>query len=135
MQREARCACGALRITTEGEPAAVVACHCLACQRRSGSVLGVGAYWPEAQVRIEGEARRFERPTALGNVFESHFCPTCGSTVYWRSARNPGTVGIGVGFFADPAFPAPVRSVWEQSRHPWVEVGCAQQHFPTTRVI
>jgi len=35
--REATCSCGRLRLTAEGEPVRVSVCHCLGCQRRSGS--------------------------------------------------------------------------------------------------
>jgi hypothetical protein len=38
-----------------------------------------------------------------------------------------------VGGFADPKFPAPVRSVWEQTRHAWVELPDAVQHFAQGR--
>ena len=41
----ATCGCGALRVTTAGDPDLVVACSCIACQRRTGSPFGVGAYF------------------------------------------------------------------------------------------
>ena len=41
--RHAACSCGQLRLTVEGEPVRVSICHCLACQRRTGSVFGVQA--------------------------------------------------------------------------------------------
>jgi hypothetical protein len=44
MTRTAHCSCGALRVEVAGEPDAVVACHCGQCQRRTGSVFGVGAF-------------------------------------------------------------------------------------------
>ena len=56
MRRTARCCCGALRAETTGEPTVVTACHCLECQRRTGSVFGVGAYFKKDRVRIEGDS-------------------------------------------------------------------------------
>lgn len=120
MTRTAHCSCGSLRAACEGEPASVVACSCTECQRRTGSVLGVGAYYPEAQVRISGDSRQFVRKADSGQDFTTHFCPRCGTSLYWTTARNPGTLGIAVGCFADPAFPAPSRSVFDQSLHGWV---------------
>ena len=134
MQRTAQCSCGSLRVSASGEPASVVACHCLECQRRTGSVFGVGAYYPEAQVAISGVAKQFARPTESGSGFTTHFCPSCGSSVYWTSGKNPGLIGVAVGAFGDAAFPKPVRSVWERSMHAWVEIAVAQQHFPKGRV-
>ena len=132
MERTARCSCGS--VAARGEPSGVVACHCFECQRRTGSVLGVGAYFPQEQLTVSGTTRQFVRPTEAGNQFTSHFCPTCGTSLYWTSGKNPGLVGVAVGAFADPAFPAPVRSVWEQAMHRWVRVDAAQQHFPKGRV-
>jgi len=57
-----------------------------------------------------------------GKALTFHFCPACGSTVYWESESFPGYIAVAVGNFADPDFPAPSIAVWEQSRHPWVSL-------------
>ena len=58
---EAQCACGQLVvILTEDVTPAVVACHCTACQRRSGSPFGVGAYYPRALLSFSGDSRRLD---------------------------------------------------------------------------
>lgn len=129
----AECQCGQLRVDLPGPSAAVVACHCIACQRRSGAPFGVLAFYPADQVTISGDARRFDRPTDEGNRFESFFCPHCGSMVYVRAGKHPMLIGVTVGAIADPAFPAPVRSVWEQSMHNWVAMPQAAQHHPKGR--
>lgn len=126
----AQCQCGQLTVALPGPTPAIVACHCIDCQRRSGSPFGLMAYYAEDQVVIAGAARRFARSTAEGNVFETFFCPTCGSTVYARAAKHPGLVGVAVGTIADPGFPAPVRSVWEESKHHWVTIPGEIPHFP-----
>jgi hypothetical protein len=128
VQRTARCSCGAVQIEAQGDPGSVVACHCLECQRRTGSVFGVGAYYAEDKVSIRGATKEYSRPTDSGSSFVTHFCPECGSTVFWRAGKNPGFVGIAVGAFTDPAFPAPIRSVWEQSMHGWVQPPPGQRH-------
>jgi hypothetical protein len=117
--RNAQCCCGSLKAEADGEPAVVSLCNCIECQRRTGSPFGVGAYYEAAQVRISGAASVYER-TVEGRWLKFHFCPKCGSTVYWQSANHPGRYGIAVGAFADPHFPQPARSVFERSRHGWV---------------
>lgn len=134
MQRTAQCSCGSVKVVTAAEPSSVVACHCLACQRRTGSVFGVGAYFAESEVTLTGPTREFVRTAESGNAFNTYFCPTCGTSMYWRSNRNPGLVGVAVGAFADPSFPAPMRSVWEQSVHHWVVPPDGAQHFPKGRL-
>lgn len=126
---EARCQCGQLSATLPGPTPAVVACHCIACQRRSGSPFGVLAYYLADQVAVSGAAVRFERDTDEGRRFETFFCGTCGSTVYTLAQKHPGMIGVPVGAIADPAYQPPIRSVWEQTMHAWVTIPAAQ-HFP-----
>jgi hypothetical protein len=130
---KAECQCGQLSVQLPGPSPVVVACHCIACQRRSGSPFGVLAFYPVDQVFIEGEATRFERLTDEGNRFESFFCPNCGSTVYAKASKHSMMIGIALGAIADPAFSAPVRSVWEQSMHHWVSIPADMQHFQKGR--
>ena len=130
----ASCQCGALTAEVEAWSPAVVACHCLACQRRTGSAFGVGVYYPADAVSVTGSPRSYARPTSTGGEFLTQFCGDCGSSVLWTTAKHPGLVGIAVGAFADSRVPPPVRSVWEATKHPWVEVGCAMEHFPGARL-
>ena len=121
MTRTATCSCGALRAVTEGEPYVVSMCHCTACQRRTGAPFGVGAYFKSAQVKVEGDHRSWSRQGSSGGTLTNHFCPTCGSNVFWTTDAHADGVGIAVGSFADTSFPGPIRSVWEAHRHDWVE--------------
>jgi hypothetical protein len=127
---KAHCQCGQLAAALPATAPRVIACHCTFCQRRSGSPFGVLAYYPADQVVLSGEAKRYERPTDAGGVFETFFCPTCGSTVYARASLHPGVIGIAVGAIADPAFPAPVLSGWEETRHRWVSIPGPIPHLP-----
>lgn len=133
MRLKAQCQCGQLCVTVPGPTFAVVACHCLACQSRTGSPFGLAAYYPHEQIEISGEARRFDRQTEHG-TFEQYFCATCGTTLYFHGAKNPGVTGIALGAFTDPHSMVPVRSVWEQSKHPWVTIPTAIQHFEQARI-
>ena len=130
MERTARCSCGLLRAAVYGEPTVVIACHCRECQRRTGSVFGVGAYYPAEQVAIEGASKAYRRDGQQGRKVTTHFCPECGTAVYWHADTLPGAVGIAVGAFADPQFPAPTRSVWEQTQHGWTGFAHEVGHFP-----
>ena len=95
-------------------------CHCLACQKRTGSVYGVQARFPRDQVTsIEGRATQFTRSADSGHSVTFHFCPLCGSTVYWELSGYPDVIAIAVGSFATPQFPEPRISVYERCRHPW----------------
>lgn len=124
-ERTATCACGQLRIRCAGEPLKVSLCHCLECQRRTGAPFGIGAFFDSAATEPAGESRIFRRGSDSGHPIDFHFCGECGSTVFWYPARMPALVAVGVGSFADPTFPAPSQSVYEQHRHAWVPAGAA----------
>lgn len=81
--RNAACSCGKLRVETRGEPTRISMCHCLECQRRTGSAFGMQARFPDDAVTIEGTSRAFTRTADSGNRITFHFCPECGSTVYY----------------------------------------------------
>lgn len=119
-ERSATCVCGKLRVTCIGEPQKVSLCHCLACQRRTGSVYGIAAFFAREQVRAEGPMTSFTRPSDSGFAVTFHFCPDCGATVLWEPRRKPDFVAVAVGAFADPDFPAPSQAVHDECRHGWV---------------
>ncbi len=126
----ARCSCGAISLSLPGSSRLVVACHCIDCQRRTGAPFGVGAFYPSESVAISGSPREFTRTAASGGKVHNYFCADCGSTVYWKAENLPGLIGVAVGAMADPKYPPPLKSVFEQSRHDWVEIGAAAvEHF------
>lgn len=114
------CSCGKLSARAEGEPVRISLCHCLSCQRRSGSAFGVQARFLAKHVVIEGRSTEYVRVGDEGGVARFHFCPDCGATVYYMLDVQPEVVAIPVGAFADPLFPAPQVSVYEVRRHGWV---------------
>jgi hypothetical protein len=118
--RTASCSCGQLQAQASGDPVRVSICHCLACQRRTGSVFGAQARFPREAVRVTGASAEYVRVGDEGSRVTFRFCPTCGATVYYTVDDMPESVAIPVGAFADPAFPTPSFSVYEERRHRWV---------------
>jgi hypothetical protein len=121
--------CGSLRAEATGEPVVVGACHCTECQRRTGSPFSVSTYFPKEQVRTEGPSKVYVRGSDSGRKVEFHFCPDCGSTVFWYAELRPDNIGIAFGTFADPSMPWPTLSGWETTRHPWVTFDHQLDHF------
>jgi hypothetical protein len=126
--REASCTCGQLRLTAEGDPIRVSICHCLACQRRTGSVFGAQARFPADRVHVEGRSNDYVRISDAGDERTFYFCPDCGATVFYTLATAPDAVAVPIGAFADPTFPPPNFSVWESRRHRWVAIPEAVEH-------
>jgi hypothetical protein len=116
-------------MTTHGEPVRVSVCHCLACQRRTGSTFGAQARFPSSKVTISGESKVYVRTPDSGNQIRFHFCPGCGATVYYQFGSDPDVIGVPVGAFADPGLPAPRVSVYESSRYLWASLPKDIEHI------
>jgi hypothetical protein len=131
--REAACHCGQLRLEATGDPFNVSICHCHACQRRTGSAFGMQAAFRADQVQVEG---RFDDYLRISDEADSkehafHFCPECGSQVFYTEPDDPDLVVVSVGSFADPSFPAPTESGYDSRRHHWLELpGSIQRYAP-----
>jgi hypothetical protein len=100
MKRTARCCFGALQIEVSGDPTVVLACHFIECQRRTGSVFGVSAYFLRRQIKIANTGRTYVRAGLGGRKARTLFCPDCGSTVFWEIDLFPDHLGVAVGAFA-----------------------------------
>ena len=118
--RLASCSCGQLTAQVVGEPVRISIRHCLACQRRTGSVFGEQARFPREDASISGASSEYVRVGDEGSRVKFHFCPECGSTVYYELEGLEEFLAIPVGAFADPSFPAPRVSVYESRKHQWV---------------
>jgi hypothetical protein len=128
-KRLASCSCGKLTASTQGEPTRVSICHCLACQKRTGSVFGAQARFPADAVTVEGESTEYVRTGDEGGVARFHFCPKCGATVFYLLDAMPDVVAVPVGAFADPDFPQPKVSVYEERKHRWVGLPDGIEHI------
>ncbi len=120
--RHARCACGKLSVTLAGDPFVVLLCNCTDCQRRTGSIFGVSAFFKGDQVvATGGTAARYTKTAESGRQVQFHFCPGCGTSLYWTQPDAPLSEGLGVavGCFTDPAFPKPALVGWCDSAVAW----------------
>jgi hypothetical protein len=127
--RTASCSCGQLTAITSAEPVRVSVCHCLACQRRTGSVFAAQARFPAESVALAGASNTFDRVGDGGSRATFHFCAACGATVYYTTERREDSVIIPVGAFADPSFPGPTFSVYEERMHRWVAMPEGIEHM------
>ena len=128
-RRVASCSCGQLTAEVIGQPVRISICHCLACQRRTGSAFGMQARWPKDRVDTSGRHTEYVRISDAGEERTFRFCPDCGATVFYTTGDSPDVVAVPVGAFADPSFPAPTGSVWEERRHSWVRLPEGIEHL------
>lgn len=125
----ASCRCGQLRATATGEPVRISVCHCLACQKRSGSAFAAQVRFPADQVVVSGQSKSFQKVADSGNTATYHFCPNCGSDVHFENqGKFDGLIAIPLGAFDDPYVFIPTVSVWEERQHEWLEIAGDVEH-------
>ena len=90
------CLCGAVTFTGRGQPSAVHVCHCRMCAKWSGGP-AMGVEFSDG-IDFEGEVRWF----ASSDWGERGFCPTCGSSLFYR-LRDGSYMNTAVGFLDEPA--------------------------------
>jgi hypothetical protein len=123
--RTATCVCGGLTVDTLGEPIKVSACHCLSCQRRTGSAFSVAVFFDRANVAVHGAWRSFDRIGDSGRSVDFRFCPRCGSTVLWYPQFRPSWAGVAIGCFNDRSL-QPSQAVYEPCRQSWIDIQLAE---------
>lgn len=97
-------------------------CHCLECQKRSGSAFAAQARWASENVDVRGKAKVWERTADSGHRVTYRFCPDCGSTVVYEIEGWPGVTAIPYGAFAGTDMPAPGYSVYEDRAQDWAQI-------------
>lgn len=119
-EHRATCQCGALAVSASADPDAVVACNCVQCQKRTGAPFGVGGYFRKDVLTITGTASTWGRVAPTGRALVNHFCPTCGTALYWTLEMRPDHIGVALGAFDTPPL-VPERAIWTTEKHGWVE--------------
>ena len=113
------CACGAIHYECTADPVIMFNCHCLDCQRASGSAYAAIIVVPKAAVHIRGEPQYYKMVGGAGKAIERGFCPTCGSQVTIKLERLPNILGLQAGSLHDPSMFRPAMDQFTASAQPW----------------
>jgi hypothetical protein len=74
------------------------------------------------QVRVDGRHATYRRISDEEDrkPHDFHFCPDCGSQVFYTEPDEPDLVVVSVGSFADPTFPPPTEEGYSSRRQRWL---------------
>lgn len=125
--REGGCQCGALRYEFSGQPIVVVACHCLDCQRQSGSAFGLSMVVRRDAFRWHsGNPATFLTKADSGIPKKCVFCPACGTRIYNALDSMPDTFNLKPGTLDDTSWFEVSFHVWTKRKQPWLVIpdGC-----------
>jgi hypothetical protein len=119
-RREGGCSCGAVRYRLSGDPLFVNCCHCVLCQRHSGSAFALNLVIEADRVEIlAGEPKPVDVETDDGRIKTRFRCPACQVAVFTRSA-HPGLRFVPAGTLDDPSAIRPGAHIFTRSKLPWV---------------
>src|SRR5437667_12342466 len=120
--REGGCACGAVRYRLTSDPLFVHCCHCLNCQRQTGSAFVINILIESDRVELLlGEPQPATVPRSGGKSQRIWRCPTCQIALY-SEYTTPKIRFIRAGTLDDPAAVAPDVHIYTRSKLPWVEL-------------
>jgi hypothetical protein len=118
--REGGCACGAVRYRLTSEPLFVHCCHCLNCQRQTGSAFVINALIEADRVEVlAGTPQPVEAPRDDGSTQTIFRCPTCQIAVFSEYGR-PEVRFVRAGTLDDPSTVAPDVHIYTRSKLDWV---------------
>lgn len=120
VSREGGCSCGAVRYRLASEPLFVHCCHCLNCQRQTGSAFVVNLLLEADRVELlAGGPRPVDVPRDDGSVQRIHRCPACQVAV-WSEYVRPDVLFVRAGTLDDPSGVVPDVHIYTRSRVGWV---------------
>jgi hypothetical protein len=118
--REGGCACGAVRYRLTSDPLFTHCCHCLNCQRQTGSAFVINILIETERVeQLAGEPVPIDVPRTGTQKQRIFRCPTCQVAVYSRYTRA-GIRFVRGGTLDDPTRIEPDVHIYTRSKVTWV---------------
>jgi hypothetical protein len=119
---EGGCTCGAVRYRVAGQPIFLTCCHCLECQRASGSAFGMSLRLKRTDIALtKGELKRYVRTADSGQPVGLCFCVDCGCRI-WHEPSETEFVHLKPGTLDDPSVLKPQYEGWKKRKHAWLHL-------------
>jgi hypothetical protein len=118
--REGGCACGAVRYRLTSDPLFTHCCHCLNCQRQTGSAFVINMLIEADRVELlAGAPEPVDVPRDDGSTQRISRCPTCQVAVYSDYGR-PEVLFVRAGTLDQPSSVTPDVHIYTKSKLSWV---------------
>ena len=120
---EGGCSCGAVRYRLTSAPMIVHCCHCLDCQRQTGSAFVINALIETDRIeRLSGEPEPVSMPTDSGRPHHIYRCPKCQTAVWSDYGGRPALRFVRVGTLDEPSALSPDVHIFTRSKLPWLRL-------------
>ena len=117
--REGGCSCGAVRYRLTAEPLIVHCCHCLNCQRQTGSAFVINLLVESGRLEVSGDVRPVDVPREDSRPQRIFRCPECEVAVF-SEYGSPAVKFVRGGTLDDPTSIEPDVHIYTRSKLPWV---------------
>jgi hypothetical protein len=118
--REGGCSCGAVRYRLTSEPLFTHCCHCLNCQRQTGSAFVINVLIEADRVELlAGDPEPVDVPRDDGTTQTIFRCPTCRVAVFSQYGR-PEVRFVRAGTLDLPSAVTPDVHIYTRSKVPWI---------------
>ena len=126
---EGGCACGAVRYRLTSEPLFIHCCHCLNCQRQTGSGFVINLLIETDRVEIlSGAPLAVDVPRDDGSSQRIFRCPTCQVAV-WSQYGRPQVRFVRAGTLDNPEAVSPDVHIYTRSKLPWITLPASVPAF------
>ncbi|KAI1819577.1 glutathione-dependent formaldehyde-activating, GFA [Xylaria intraflava] len=135
--RTGSCVCGGIKVEMRGDPVRRTRCHCLTCQKITGTMFATSAIYNVEQVTITESKPSLmktyeDRTPESGNRLKRSFCGECGSAVKIDPVNSPSVVVVSVGIIdGDKADFKPEWDYYCRNRADWVDAVKGGKDFMT----
>ena len=120
---EGGCSCGAVRYRLTSAPMFVHCCHCLDCQRQTGSAFVINALIETDRIeQLSGEPEAVSMPTDSGRPHDIYRCPKCRIAVWSDYGRRRAIRFLRVGTLEKPSALSPDVHIFTRSKLPWLRL-------------
>jgi len=120
---EGRCACGAVRYRLVSPPMFVHCCHCLDCQRQTGSAFVLNAIIETDRIELlSGEPEPVRVPADSGRPHDIYRCSVCQTAMWSDYGGRPKLRFVRVGTLENPSALKPDVHIFTRSKQPWVQL-------------
>jgi hypothetical protein len=112
------CGCGAVRFEVGAPLGTALYCHCMRCQRRTGTAASASALAEPGSFKIVSGQDRLRAWRPEGG-WEKWFCSSCGSAVFGRHPLEPDSIAVRLGAFDGDPGVRPILRQFVAYSAPW----------------
>lgn len=126
------CRCGEVTFQLRSKPVMISACHCVGCQKMSGSAFSLTALFPAEDFFI---TRGSPVIGGMHGPTRHYFCPHCLSWLFTRPGETEAFVGVRSSLLDQPQRYVPFMETWVREKLPWASTGARISYdaFPETQ--